>query len=119
MASNETIIPLKARPISPKQARDRLDRRLMFLAIALIFAAWVYGYVTNGTDVAPLIKDVLPGTTEVKIEGQLFVGLNAQGEVVGYAAAGEAPGYGGPIVMLVGVDPAGDVIGAQIGRAHV
>lgn len=34
--------------------------------------------------------------------------------MVGYAAAGEAPGYGGPIVMLVGVDPAGDVIGTQI-----
>ena len=114
MASTEIVIQPKARPLSPKQARDRLDRRLMFLAIALIFAAWIYGYVTNGTDVVPLVKDVLPGTTEVKIEGQLFIGLDAEGGVVGYAAAGEAPGYGGPIVMLVGVDPAGNVIGTQI-----
>jgi len=34
--------------------------------------------------------------------------------VIGYAATGEAPGYGGPILVLVGVDPAGEILGVEV-----
>jgi len=97
-----------------KQERDGLDRRFMVLALALIAVAWIAGYVRNGTNVAPLVAGVLPGATRVDSEGDLFIGRDAEGNVVGYAALGEAPGYGGPLEVLVGVTPDGAISGVTI-----
>ncbi|MFC1961299.1 FMN-binding protein, partial [Chloroflexota bacterium] len=48
-------------------------------------------------------------------QGDLFIGYNADnGEIVGYAAAGVAPGYGGPVELLVGMDTAGTVAGVKL-----
>lgn len=88
---------------------------LVFLTLFLIGAAWVYGYLTSRTDVAPLVKDVIPGAARVELRGKLFIGLAEDGkQVVGYAALGESSGYGGPIEMLVGINPQGEIIGAKI-----
>ena len=97
-----------------KQERDRLDRRFMVLALALIAVAWIVGYVRNGADVAPLVPDVLPGATRVDSEGELFIGRDVDGTVMGYAALGEASGYGGPLEVLVGVTPDGAISGVTI-----
>lgn len=40
----------------------------------------------------------------------IYQGLDAQGEIIGYAFVGEANGYGGVIRILVGVDEATDQI---------
>lgn len=97
-----------------KQERDRLDRRFMVLALGLIAVAWIVGYMRNGSDVAPLVPDVLPGAVRVESEGDLFIGRDGDGEVVGYAALGEATGYGGPLEVLVGVRPDGVISGVSI-----
>lgn len=97
-----------------KQERDRLDRRFMVLALALIAVAWIVGYARNGADVAPLVPDVLPGATRVENEGDLFIGRDGKGDIVGFAALGEAPGYGGPLEVLVGVSPDGAISGVKI-----
>ena len=44
-----------------------------------------------------------------------FVALDENGTVLGYAALGSAPGYGGPIDMLVAIDPTGAIVGTQVG----
>ncbi|MBK8128734.1 MAG: FMN-binding protein [bacterium] len=80
----------------------------------LVVAAWVYGYLMSGADVTPLVQNVLPDATSIQTKGQLFVGYDADGSLVGYAAVGVAPGYGGPIEMLVGVDPAGNILGVVV-----
>lgn len=86
----------------------------MVVTVVLVLAAWVYGYYSNGTDVVALVPDVIPGTTQVDVVNGLFVGQDAGGNVLGYAAVGEAPGYAGPIEMLVGVDAAGTILGVEI-----
>lgn len=49
-------------------------------------------------------KAVMPaGVEQVEQTGETFVGRNASGEVLGYAAKGKDPdGYGGDIVLMVG-----------------
>jgi len=82
--------------------------------MALIVAAWVYGYLTSGSDILPLVGGVLPGAASVEPNGSIFVGRSADGTLVGYAAVGSAPGYGGPIDMLVGVSPSGRILGTRV-----
>ena len=50
------------------------------------------------------VKAVLPaGAEKVEASGDFFVGKDAAGKVVGYAAKGsDAGGYGGDIVLMVG-----------------
>ncbi|HSM56956.1 MAG TPA: FMN-binding protein [Candidatus Sulfomarinibacteraceae bacterium] len=97
--------------LSPRARRKRRERWFMVATVVLILTAWLYGYFTSGTAVAPLVKEVLPAAENVEQRGSLFVGQDAAGEVIGYAAVGEAPGYGGPLEVLVGVNAQGDVVG--------
>ena len=50
------------------------------------------------------VKAVLPsGAEKVEASGDFFVGKDAAGKVVGYAAKGsDAGGYGGDVVLMVG-----------------
>lgn len=111
--SNGRSIPLKAVP-SPHQKKQQRERLLIVLTVALVVGAWIFGYFTSGTDVAPLVPDMLPGTAEVRTDGPIFVALDETGAVLGYAALGSAPGYGGPIDMLVAIDPSGAIVGTQV-----
>jgi len=97
-----------------RQRRNRRERLLLLLAAVAVVLAWFYGYFTSGTDVAPLVPKVIPGVVSVAIQGDLFVGTDATGQIIGYAATSTAPGYGGPIDVLVGVDPNGVVLGVEI-----
>lgn len=100
--------------VAVRERKNRRERLFLLATVALVLAAWFYGYFTSGADIAPLVPQVLPGVTTVTTQGGLFVGRDDAGNVMGYAAIAEAPGYGGPIEMLVGVDPSGYVTGAQI-----
>ncbi|MBP7964888.1 MAG: FMN-binding protein [Caldilineaceae bacterium] len=97
-----------------RQRQNRRERLLLLLAAGAVVLAWFYGYFTSGADVAPLVPKVLPGAVSVTIQGDLFVGSDDAGQIIGYAATATAPGYGGPIDVLVGVDPTGVVLGVEI-----
>lgn len=112
--TNHTTIPLAPRTRSKRQQQQRRERLLIMGTVLLVIAAWVYGYLTSGADVTPLVQNVLPGAASIQTSGQLFVGYDDAGNLVGYAAVGSAPGYGGPIEMLVGVDPDGNVLGVTV-----
>jgi len=107
-------IPLKSPRPSSFQQRNRRDRLLISLTVALVLLAWFYGYFTSGIDVAPLVTEVIPTADRIEPRGQLFIGLDADDRIVGYAATGQAPGYGGPIEILVGVDRQGQILGVKI-----
>lgn len=85
----------------------------MLLAVALLLAAWIYGYATSGVAAAPLVSGVLPTAARISQEDGIFVARDANGDLAGYAAVGSAPGYGGPVEVLVGVDPQGNIVGVQ------
>ncbi|MBK8986563.1 MAG: FMN-binding protein [Chloroflexi bacterium] len=108
------VIPLTPRPPSKRQKQQRREHFLIVGTVLLVVIAWLYGYLTAGADVSPLVENVLPGAASIQFTDGLFVGYDADGNLVGYAAAGSAPGYSGPIVMLVGVDPDGNLLGVMV-----
>jgi hypothetical protein len=117
MSNAENTIPLSSAPSRKQAARrkkQRLERGLLIATVAVVLAAWVYGYLTNGTDIAPLVPDVLPGTSRVEKQGDLFLGYDGAGNLLGYAGTGEGSGYAGPILVLVGVSAEGEITGVVI-----
>lgn len=113
-SSKPTVVSPTTRPLSKRQQQQRRERILIVGTVVLVVAAWVYGYLTAGVDVTPLVQGVLPGATQVETSGQLFIGYDDMGNLIGYAAVESAPGYGGPIEMLVGVDPDGHILEATV-----
>jgi hypothetical protein len=83
-------------------------------AVGILWAAWLYGLLTTHSPIAPLVTNVLPGAARVAATGEIFTAYAADGQVLGYAAAADATGYGGPIYLLVGVDAAGEIAGVQV-----
>ena len=116
--SNDLSASPRAPVPPPTTSHVQVVRRKRFIAtisIVLVAAAWLIGYTTSGADVAPLVVDVLPGADRIDLQGSLFVGTrSSDNSLVGYAAAGSAPGYGGPIEVVVGVNPAGDIVGVKV-----
>ncbi len=109
----QPVIPLTPRPSSKRQ-QQRRERYLIIGTVLVVVAAWIYGYLAAGADVTPLVQNVLPGATRIEATGQLWAGYDEAGELVGFAAAAASPGYGGPIEMLVGVDPAGNILAVTV-----
>ena len=103
-------------PVSEARRRRQIARRRLAAAtLALIAAAWVAGFFYNRREVAGSVADVLPGAARVEPCGDAFVGYGPDpDQIVGYAAVGRARGYGGPIKVLVGIDPDGKVLGLDV-----
>jgi len=109
-----TFATIPQKRSAARQKRIWRERLLMGITISVVLAAWLYGYFTSGADIVPLVSNVLPGAVRVEQQGQLFVGLDDQDQLIGYAAVGQASGYGGPIETLVGVAPSGQILGVQV-----
>jgi NosR/NirI family nitrous oxide reductase transcriptional regulator len=84
------------------------------LAVLIVFGAWLYGFLNTRSPIEPLITNVLPGTQRVEADGEIFTAYNKDNQLLGYAAAADATGYGGPIFLLVGVDLQGEIAGVQV-----
>lgn len=97
-----------------KNKRLVLPRQLLIGSILLAVIAWLFGHFSNDTNVLPSVPDVIPGATRVEQRGNLFIGVDPQGNILGYAATGQGQGYAGPIEMLVGVDVNGEITGVNI-----
>lgn len=100
---------------SPTQKKNWTPPRIILLvSVVAAIAAWLFGYISNGTDVAPHVPEVIAGVARVEARGNLFVGYDQDGNVIGYAASGQSQGYGGPIEMLVGMDLEGNITGVKV-----
>jgi uncharacterized protein with FMN-binding domain len=111
----EAIIMNKDRPFADKRRiRIRKRRIISVIAFLLLVAAWLFGYYAHNADVEPHLSNVIPGAESFQNQGNVFVGYGKQGQIVGYATSSKSMGYGGPISMLVGVNPGGEIIGVQV-----
>lgn len=104
----------KARAQQQHSQRNRRDRWLMVGTVTVILAAWLYGYFNSGVDAATQVNKVLPTAATINRSGNIFIGRGADGEIVGYAGVGSGTGYGGPMQVIVGVDPAGNILGVEM-----
>lgn len=117
MTGQTDILQTTPRASTLQARRTRRDRVFAAVTILVILAAWLYGYYTSGVDVAPLAAELMPEAAYVEKQGDLFVGYNQdRTAVTGYAAAGEAPGYSGPVRVLVALDAEGVVTGVKVIR---
>ncbi|WP_119066316.1 FMN-binding protein [Aggregatilinea lenta] len=106
-----------ARPAKPPRTRNN-SRLRNALIVFILLAAWLYGFTTTRADIAPLVPNVLPSAHTVVKNGDIFIAYDADHAVVGYAATADATGYGGPVTLLVGVDPDGQIAGIQVVEQH-
>ncbi|MAU12502.1 MAG: hypothetical protein CL607_21955 [Anaerolineaceae bacterium] len=111
----------KAAAISIKERRSRERRQKNIVTVAafvILIAAWVIGRAGAGTDVTPYAADVLPTADRIEAGSNgLFTGyatVDGSEEVIGYAMAGTASGYGGPILMMVATDPDGNITNVAV-----
>ena len=97
--------------------RKNIERWLAVLAILLIAITWVVGSKRAAADLMPAILQAIPETDHVtQIDGVLYQAWGDQAEQnsLGYVALGKANGYGGEMIVAVGVDDTGNVLGAVI-----
>jgi len=94
--------------------RKQRERLGIVLTVLIVAAAWIIGYFREDSDVLESAMVVLPGASQIDQKNALFIGKTAEDEIVGYAAVGEATGYGGPIKVIVGVDLNGGILGVEI-----
>jgi NosR/NirI family transcriptional regulator, nitrous oxide reductase regulator len=119
MDRSQSLQVTAARPAQQKintlhRQRNQRERWLMIGTVSIIIAAWLYGYFNSGTDATASIGKVLPGAATIERSGDLFIGRNVDGDLVGYAAVGSGSGYAGPLEVAVGVDPAGSILGVEM-----
>lgn len=100
--------------IPTRKKSTKLQRRVLIGSIILAFAGWLIGYFSTAIDIIPMVAEVLPNVARVETRGNIYVAFDADNEVTGYAALGKSQGYAGPIEMLVGVDPQGNITGVKI-----
>jgi NosR/NirI family nitrous oxide reductase transcriptional regulator len=102
------LVPVKTYP----------SRALLILAAVIsLAAAWAYGYLAYDASVERYLASALPRARAFQLlcfdsseKLCLFEGRDDRNAVVGYVAAVEGRGYGGPMVIVVGWSKEGTVL---------
>lgn len=84
---------------------------VVFVALAMALA---YGKTRAAPDLDPAIERIFPTAGSIELSRGVYSVLDEGGEPVGWAAMGKANGYGGPLMLVVGVDLEGEVAGVEV-----
>ncbi|MBX3085486.1 MAG: 4Fe-4S binding protein [Anaerolineae bacterium] len=113
-------VPRSSIPFKKRQAQQRRRQLIATLvALVILIGAWLFGRFNVTADYSSVVLGVLPGAQRFEQrDNGLFVGYQTDeagnSVIVGYAMAGSATGYGGPLTLLVGTDIAGSIVGVHI-----
>ncbi|MGQ9573403.1 MAG: FMN-binding protein [Anaerolineae bacterium] len=110
--------PIPSPDMHDRRRRLSQQRLLASLTLLLVLIAWLYGYLAGGNDIAALVADVVPGAVRVERRGDLLRAFAPGGVLLGYVGLGRASGYGGPVEVLVGVSPEGQVLSLRVVGHH-
>ena len=103
--------------ISNYVKRKKRERTLALLALILIAVVWVVGAKRAAADLMPTIRQAIPDADHItKDNGVIYIAWADPEEknILGYVALGEASGYGGKLVLAVGVDQTGKIVGSAV-----
>lgn len=90
-------------------------RLLRFLFAAVFLAgALAYGRTRAAPDLITPVREIFPGSQRVEVQRGIHHVYGDDGEVLGWAGAGTASGYGGPLLLVVGIDTVGRVAGVRV-----
>ena len=102
-----------------KQNSKTIDRIVGIIAILSILAAWLIGLTRSAADIAPYLQQVIPDASHFdKVNGDIFAAYSSDfpPTLLGYVTTGQSNGYGGPMIVAVGVDLNGNILGVAIVR---
>jgi uncharacterized protein with FMN-binding domain len=87
-----------------------LSRRAGPIVLVAVLASWAWAFRRGAErpepDLYPFLARAGPGASYAPLPGGGFA-VERDGRTVGYAAAGSASGYGGPLTVAVGADTGG------------
>lgn len=95
-----------------RKSRARLVRFL--LATLLLACSLAYGRTRSAPDLLSPIQDIFPESRRVELQEGVHHVYGGAGELLGWAGAEGANGYGGPMLLLVGIDLSGEVEGIRV-----
>lgn len=93
--------------------RLRRQRLVTLLAGLILLSAWLYGYLSQESQVIPALQALLPQAQRFEQRGDLFFAYSEEG-LIAYASLSSATGYGGPLQVLVVLNLEGEIIGVHI-----
>jgi hypothetical protein len=90
-------------------------RLLRFSLAAIVLAgALAYGRARSAPDLVTPILEIFPGAQEVEVQRGVHHAYGSDGRLLGWAGAEAADGYGGPLLLVVGIDTLGQLAGVQV-----
>lgn len=90
-------------------------RSVVYLVAVIALAlALAFGKTRTAPDLDRTIREIFPAAAVIEEREGVFAVHDASGHLVGWAAAGSASGYGGPMLVVAGVDTGGAVVGARV-----
>jgi NosR/NirI family nitrous oxide reductase transcriptional regulator len=99
-------------------AAIRQERILGLVAMASIILAWLAGFAYQRDLLSVYLSRALPAAARFELQAnEIYAGYDTAGDggtLVGYVGVGEASGWGGPMRLAVGVDPAGKIAGVAV-----
>ena len=84
------------------------------VAVAALAAALWYGRTRTAADIEGPIHEIFPGATTLVLERGVYQVFDESERPVGWAATGSASGYGGPMVLVTGIDTLGEVVDIRV-----
>jgi len=91
--------------------RKALLRGAAFFALA---GALVWGRTHAAPDLEGALAAVFPDATRTLESGDVLAVYSAADSLLGWAGTGTAHGYGGPLLVFVGIDPNMAVVGIEV-----
>jgi len=90
-------------------------RALAYLVVILALgtALW-YGRTRATPNLTVPIGEIFPSAVTFEIDGGIFHVYDDAGVQLGWAASGGAVGYGGPMLLVAGIDTLGEIQGVRV-----
>ena len=84
---------------------------VVFVALA---AALSYGRTRAAPNLTVPIGEIFPAAVTFELDGGIFHVYDEGGLQLGWAASGGAVGYGGPMLLVAGIDTMGQIVGVRV-----
>jgi len=91
------------------------SKAYVYLAVfvALAGALW-YGRSRAAPDLTEPLAEIFPRALTFEVGDGVFSVYDQEGIQLGWAASGSAVGYGGPLLLVAGIDTLGQIVGARV-----
>jgi len=87
---------------------------IYLIAVIALALALAFGKTRTAPDLDGPIREIFPAAASLEERQGVFGVHDGDGRLIGWAASGSASGYGGPMLVVAGIDTEGTIIGARV-----